>query len=72
MDVTNNNRNAETVAGIENSSRNSIEYTLEGVMDFVTNRHKDMTAKFKVFKELFVVCWGGHKKVVKAKPTTPG
>lgn len=67
MDVTNNNRNAETVAGIENSSRNSIEYTLEGVMDFVTNRHKDMTAKFKVFKELFVVCWGGHKKIVKGQ-----
>lgn len=67
MDITNNNRNAETVAGIENSSRNSIEYTLEGVMDFVTNRHKDMTAKYKVFKELFVVCWGGHKKVVKGR-----
>ena len=67
MDITNNNRNAETVAGIENSSRNSIEYTLEGVMDFVTNRHKDMTAKYKVFKELFVVCWGGHKKVVKGQ-----
>ncbi|MHA3787409.1 DUF5929 domain-containing protein [Flavobacterium hauense] len=67
MDVTNNNRNAETVYGIENSSRNSIEHTLEGVMDFVTNRHKDMTAKYKVFKELFVVCWAGHKKVVKGQ-----
>lgn len=59
------NPNAETVAEIENSSRNSIEHTLEGVMDFVTNRHKDMTAKYKVFKELFVVCWAGNKKVVK-------
>lgn len=58
-------RNSETVWGIENSSRNSIEHTLEGVMDFVTNRHKDMTAKYKVFKELFIVCWAGHKKVVK-------
>jgi len=67
MQVTSNNQNSETVAGIENSSRNSIEYTLEGVMDFVTNRHRDMSAKYKVFKELFVVCWAGHKKVVRGQ-----
>lgn len=60
-------QNAETVAGIENGSRNSIEHTLEGVIDFINNRHKDMAAKYKVFKELFVVCWAGHKKVVKGK-----
>lgn len=60
-------RNADTVAQIENGSRNSIEHTLEGVMDFVTNRHKDMTAKYKVFQELFIVCWAGHKKVVRGK-----
>lgn len=59
--------NAETVAQIENSSRNSIAHTLDGVLDFINNRHKDMTAKYKVFKELFVVCWAGHKKVVKGK-----
>lgn len=59
--------NAETVAEIENSSRNSIAHTLDGVLDFINNRHKDMTAKHKVFKELFVVCWAGHKKVVKGK-----
>lgn len=59
--------NAETVAVIENSSRNSIEHTLEGVLDFINNRHKDMTAKHKVFKELFVVCWAGHKKIVKGQ-----
>lgn len=57
--------NSETVAEIENSSRNSIAHTLDGVLDFINNRHKDMTAKHKVFKELFVVCWAGHKKVVK-------
>jgi len=59
--------NALTVAQIENGSRNSIEHTLEGVMDFITNRHKDMTAKYKVFQELFIVCWAGHKKVVRGK-----
>ncbi|RZJ61720.1 MAG: ATP-binding protein [Flavobacterium sp.] len=59
--------NIETVSAIENSSRNSIEHTLEGVLDFINNRHKDMTAKHKVFKELFVVCWAGNKKVVKGR-----
>jgi hypothetical protein len=59
--------NTETVIGIENSSRNSIAYTLEGVLDFMNNRHKDMTPKYKVFKEVFVVCWAGHKKKVRDK-----
>jgi len=67
IDVAFTDQNADTVNAIENGSRNSIEYTLEGVMDFVTNRHKDMAAKYKVFKELFVVCWAGHKKVVKGQ-----
>jgi len=62
-----NYQNAATVADIENSSRNSIEHTLEGVLDFINHRHKDMTAKHKVFKELFVVCWAGHKKMVRNK-----
>jgi hypothetical protein len=30
----------ETVIGIENNSRNSIEYTLDGVIDFMNFRHK--------------------------------
>jgi len=59
--------NTNTVTAIENSSHNSIQHTLEGVMDFINYRHKDMTAKYKVFKELFVVCWAGHKKVVKGQ-----
>src|SRR5690606_9158612 len=60
-----NYQNEQLVADIENSSRNSIAHTLDGVLDFINNRHKDMTAKHKVFKELFVVCWAGHKKIVK-------
>ncbi|VXB81867.1 AAA family ATPase [Flavobacterium sp. 9AF] len=54
--------NTETVISIENNSRNSIEHTLEGVLDFINNRHKDLYCKYKVFKELFVVCWAGIKK----------
>lgn len=59
--------NAETVIGIENNSRNSISYTLEGVLDFMNNRHKDMYSNYHVFKELFVVCWAGQKKKVRDK-----
>lgn len=60
-----NYQNTATVIDIENSSRNSIAHTLEGVIDFLNNRHKDMSSGYKVFKELFIVCWAGHKKVVK-------
>lgn len=59
--------NTETVIGIENNSRNSISHTLEGVLDFLNNRHKDMATNYRVFKELFVVCWAGHKKNVRDK-----
>lgn len=57
--------NTSTVIDIENGSRNSIAHTLEGVIDFLNNRHRDMASGYKVFKELFVVCWAGNKKVVK-------
>lgn len=57
--------NSEIVAAIEMHARNSIELTLDGVMDFVNERHKDMESQYKVFKEQFVLCWAGHKKVVK-------
>ena len=57
-----NYQNTETVIGIENNSRNSIEYTLDGVIDFMNFRHKDMGPKYKVFKELFVICWAGIAK----------
>ena len=57
--------NIETVISIENSSRNSIAYTLDGVIDFMNNRHKDMTSKYNVFKELFVICWAGIPKKIR-------
>lgn len=61
-EVEKNNQNTETVIGIENSSRNSIQYTLDGVIDFMNFRHKDMSPKYNVFKELFVICWAGVPK----------
>jgi hypothetical protein len=62
-----NYQNTETVIGIENNSRNSIGYTLDGVIDFMNFRHKDMSPKYKVFKELFVICWAGVQKRVRDK-----
>ena len=57
--------NTQTVIDIENSSRNSIGYTLDGVMDFMQNRHPDISPKYKVFKELFVICWAGTKRKIR-------
>ena len=62
-----NNQNEATVLSIENNSRNSIGETLDGVMDFMNNRHKNMQPKYKVFKELFIVCWAGILKKIKEK-----
>jgi len=59
--------NSEIVAAIENHAKNSIELTLDGVIDFINHRHNDMESQYKVFKEQFVLCWAGHKKVVKGE-----
>lgn len=65
--IEKSNQNTETVIGIENSSRNSIQYTLDGVIDFMNFRHKDMSPKYHVFKELFVICWAGVPKKLRDK-----
>ncbi|MBU2975153.1 ATP-binding protein [Zobellia sp. B3R18] len=57
--------NSSTVATIEQHARNNIELTLDGVIDFINNRHKNLNSDYKVFKEQFVVCWAGNKKTVK-------
>jgi hypothetical protein len=62
-----NSQNEGTVLSIENNSRNSIGDTLDGVMDFMNNRHKNMQPKYKVFKELFVLCWAGIPKKIKGQ-----
>jgi hypothetical protein len=66
-EIEKNYQNTETVIGIENSSRNSIQYTLDGVIDFMNFRHKDMSPKYYVFKELFVICWAGVPKKSREK-----
>lgn len=57
--------NTEVVISIENISRNSIAYTLDGVIEFINVKHKDISSKYKVFKELFVICWAGNLKRIR-------
>lgn len=59
--------NSEIVKSIENAAKNNIELTLDGVMDFINNRHKDLESHYKVYKEQFVVCWAGNPKKIKDK-----
>ncbi|WP_149304301.1 ATP-binding protein [Pareuzebyella sediminis] len=59
--------NSEIVATIEQHARNNIELTLDGVIDFINHRHKDLESDYKVFKEQFVVCWAGIKKKVRGE-----
>ena len=65
--VEKNYQNTETVIDRENNSRNNIKHTLDGVIDFMNFRHKDMAPKYKVFKELFVICWAGIPKKIRDK-----
>lgn len=65
--VTHSKANVETIIGIENNARNSISHTLEGVLDFMNIKHKDLHCQYNVFKELFVVCWAGNIKKTRDK-----
>ena len=57
--------NTLVVSSIELQAQNSIGLTLDGVMDFMVYRHKDLECHYKVFVEQFVVCWAGIPKTVK-------
>ncbi|MBT8234781.1 MAG: ATP-binding protein [Bacteroidia bacterium] len=58
-------QNSEIVSTIEQHAQNNIQLTLDGVINFLNYRHKDLSSYYKVFKEQFVVCWAGHEKRVK-------
>ncbi|MBC9794360.1 ATP-binding protein [Sinomicrobium weinanense] len=64
FDIEIKDTNSAVVAEIEQHASNNIELTLNGVVDFVYNKHKDLEAHYKVFKEQFVVCWAGITKKV--------
>lgn len=65
FDIKIQDTNSKIVAAIEQHARNNIELTLDGVIDFINNRHKDLESHYKVFKEQFVVCWAGNVKKTK-------
>jgi hypothetical protein len=54
--------NTAAVAAIELSAQNNIKLTLDGVIDFINHRHKDLECHYRVFKDQFVVCWAGIPK----------
>jgi len=61
FDIELRDSNSEIVSAIEAHAQNNIEYTLDGVFDFMTQR-EDYDPKYKVFKEYFVMCWSGKRK----------
>tara|TARA_R100000479_G_scaffold28896_1_gene11176 strand:- start:9049 stop:10185 length:1137 start_codon:yes stop_codon:yes gene_type:complete len=65
FDIVIKDVNSEIVKSIENKAKNNIEHTLDGVIDFMNNRHDELESHYKVFKEQFVVCWAGNTKQVK-------
>lgn len=54
--------NSDIVKTIEKSARNNIKLTLDSVINFITNEHKNLESHYQVFKEQFVVCWAGIKQ----------
>jgi len=66
FDIVIKDVNSKIVSAIEAHAQNNIELTLDGVFDFM-NKRKDFNPQYKVFKEYFVLCWSGLKKVVKDK-----
>ena len=63
FDIEINDVNSVIVESIESHAQNNIEYTLDGVFHFL-NKRQDYNPQYKVFKEYFVLCWSGQKKVV--------
>lgn len=61
------NTNKLIVESIEKIASNNLELTLNGVFDFINNHNPEYNPQFKVFKEQFVICWAGKKKVVDGK-----
>lgn len=64
FDIEIKDTNSVIVAEIERHAKNNIELTLDGVIDFIINRHAALNPKYKVFKEQFIVCWAGIEKKI--------
>ncbi|HBK71529.1 MAG TPA: AAA family ATPase [Flavobacteriaceae bacterium] len=61
------NTNKKIVKAIEKNAQNNIKLTLDGVFDFMNKHSKELNPNYIVFKDHFVLCWAGIKKVVEGK-----
>ena len=61
------NTNDTIVAAIEKNASSNIELTLNGVFDFISNHKPEYNPQYKVFKEQFVLCWAGKKRIIKGQ-----
>ncbi|MFK8282883.1 ATP-binding protein [Capnocytophaga cynodegmi] len=59
--------NSEIVQQIEKISSNNIQHTLDGVINFINHRHKDLESHYLVFREQFVLCWAGKPRLIEDK-----
>lgn len=64
FDIEIKDNNSQIVEAIESHAKNNIQHTLDGVFHFM-NMRKDFDPKYLVFKEYFVMCWAGQRKIVK-------
>lgn len=58
--------NKNFVDSIEKHSNNTIKYTLDNVFDFM-KKNQNYQPNYEVFKEYFVLCWAGKRKIVDNK-----
>lgn len=56
--------NKSIVESIEKNASNNIQLMLDGVFDFINNHSDEYHPTYQVFKEQFVLCWAGKKKIV--------
>jgi len=59
--------NSEVVESILKASVTNLKYTIDSVLQFMTEKHPDMKPKYQVFKEYFTVCWAGVEKIKKGQ-----
>jgi len=59
--------NREIVSSIEASSQNDLKSILDSVITFMTDTHRDMKPRYNVFKEQFIICWAGNRKVIRGQ-----
>ncbi|MTG97931.1 MULTISPECIES: DUF5929 domain-containing protein [Myroides] len=60
--------NSKVVTSIENVSQIDFKTLLDTVVSFVADTHKDLKARYSVFKEQFIICWAGNKMKVRGTP----